>query len=317
MYWALLVGPHTGLLQHSLDPSANFSKKCLNKPHLFVQSLTARIIESSELEGTFKGHPVQLPCNESNPAACCGPVPGSTGQSWDCWGHRGCVVLLCVLGAGSSRIPSAQPSCLLTLAKRGDAAISDFSATEYADRLHTHTHTRTHTHTHTHTHTVGPVWMPSFSSKVCCSCTCPCIAAHMQAWLLPSPRCPRLHVQPHQVHLLPSWLHCARLLSAAASCRFFSWWLPSPAGEAAPLHAGRVVQKQLCCPVCTIHNHTLRADVDCLFQDCPRLAVQWFPTNPAHQVELSVPYLYTTDTELVTFPAYPAGDGWSVIDIPS
>ena len=180
---------------------------------------------------------------------------------------------------------------------------------------HTHTHTRTHTHTHTHT--VGPVWMPSFSSKVCCSCTCPCIAAHMQAWLLPSPRCPRLHVQPHHVHLLPSWLRRARLLSAAASCRFFSWWLPSPAGEAAPLHAGHVVQKQLCCPVCTIHNHTLRADVDCLFQDCPRLAVQWFPTNPAHQVELSVPYLYTTDTELVTFPAYPAGDGWSVIDIPS
>lgn len=44
MYWALLIGLHTGPFQHSLDPSANFSKKCLNKPHLFVQRWTSSLL---------------------------------------------------------------------------------------------------------------------------------------------------------------------------------------------------------------------------------------------------------------------------------
>lgn len=42
MYRALLIGLRTGRLQHSLDPSANFSKKCLNKPHLFVRRQAPR-----------------------------------------------------------------------------------------------------------------------------------------------------------------------------------------------------------------------------------------------------------------------------------
>lgn len=52
MYRALLIGLCTGRLQHSLDPSANFSKKCLNKPHLFVRRRAPR-----ELPGLRRAAP--------------------------------------------------------------------------------------------------------------------------------------------------------------------------------------------------------------------------------------------------------------------